>query len=54
MWTLMIALPIIVAEKKVMKGILKWPQVIPAKSKRGFGTDANNKIVMNPCFFKIS
>lgn len=48
MCTLMIALPIKVAEKNVRKGILKCPQVIPAKSKRGLGTEASKRMVMNP------
>lgn len=37
-WVLMIALPITVAPKKVEKGTKKWPHVMPAKSKKGFGT----------------
>ena len=32
------ALPISVAPKNVQKGTRQWPQVIPAKSNRGFGT----------------
>ena len=50
MWTLIIAFPMKVAEKNFLKGILKWPQVIPAKSNRGFGMDAQSKIVTNPYF----
>lgn len=33
----MMAFPIRVAPKKVQKGTRKWPQVIPARSKRGLG-----------------
>ena len=35
---LITALPMSVAPKKVQKGTRQWPQVIPAKSNRGFGT----------------
>jgi hypothetical protein len=35
--TLMIAFPTNVEMKKTLNGIKKWPQVIPAKSKSGFG-----------------
>jgi hypothetical protein len=35
--TLIIAFPITVAPKNVQKGTEKCPQVIPARSKRGFG-----------------
>jgi hypothetical protein len=55
--TLMIALPIKVAVKNVLKGILKCPQVIPAKSNRGLGIEAHSSTVMNPYFcsmWKIS
>lgn len=51
MCTLMIALPINVAVKNVLNGILKWPLVIPARSKRGLGIDAQAKIVQNPYFY---
>lgn len=37
MCILMMAFPIRVAPKKVQKGTRKWPQVIPARSKRGLG-----------------
>ena len=50
-WTLMIALPMVVALKNVANGIKKWPQVIPAKSKSGFGIDAHNNTVKNACFY---
>ena len=33
----MTALPMSVAPKNVQNGTKKWPQVIPAKSKSGFG-----------------
>ena len=46
MWTLIIAFPIEVAPKNVMKGIKKWPQVIPAKSNKGFGIEAHKSTVM--------
>lgn len=46
----MIALPIKVGTKNFLKGILKCPQVIPAKSNKGFGMEAHNKMVMNPYF----
>jgi hypothetical protein len=54
MWTLIIAFPIKVAVKNVLKGILKWPHVIPAKSKSGFGIEAHAKIVTKPYFYKLS
>lgn len=37
MCILITAFPIKVAPKKVQKGTRKWPQVIPARSNRGFG-----------------
>lgn len=44
----MMAFPINVAPKKVEKGTKKWPQVIPAKSNRGFGTcKEQNELWMN-------
>jgi hypothetical protein len=43
-----------VAEKKVLKGIRKCPQVIPAKSKRGLGIDAHARIVKKPYFYILS
>lgn len=43
-----------VAEKNFLKGILKWPHVIPAKSNKGFGMEAHNKIVIKPYFCKLS
>lgn len=54
MCTLIIALPIKVAVKNFLNGILKCPHVIPAKSKRGFGIDAQARIVMNPYFCRLS
>lgn len=51
MWTLMIAFPMNVGTKNFLKGILKWPHVMPAKSKRGFGIDAHKRMVMNPYFY---
>lgn len=53
-WTFMIAFPMKVAEKKVLKGILKCPQVIPAKSNRGLGIDAHARMVKNPYFYILS
>jgi len=49
-WTFIIAFPIKVAVKNFLKGILKWPHVIPAKSNKGFGIEAHNKIVIKPYF----
>lgn len=49
-WTLIIDLPINVGIKNFLKGILKWPQVIPAKSNKGLGIEALTKIVANPYF----
>ena len=46
----MIAFPIKVAPKNVLKGIRKCPLVIPAKSKSGFGIEAQAKIAQNPYF----
>ena len=46
-------LPINVAEKNVLRGIPKWPHANPAKSKKGFGTEAKMRIVINPYFFKL-
>lgn len=37
MCILITAFPMRVAPKKVQNGIRKWPQVIPARSNRGFG-----------------
>ena len=42
------ALPISVAPKKVQKGMRKWPQVIPARSKSGFGIEAAARMPKNP------
>ena len=42
----MIALPIKVAVKNVKNGIFKLPHVIPAKSNKGLGTEANKRIVI--------
>lgn len=50
----MIAFPMKVAEKKVLKGILKCPQVIPAKSNKGLGIDAHARMVKNPYFYILS
>ena len=43
-----------VAEKKVLKGILKWPLAIPAKSNRGLGIDAAHRIAQKPYFYILS
>ena len=40
-----------VAMKNIQKSIYKWPQKIPAKSNKGFGIDANIKIVKNEFFY---
>lgn len=50
----MMALPTKVAEKKVLKGIRKCPQVIPAKSNKGLGIEAHASIVANPYFYILS
>ena len=47
----MIAFPIAVAEKNVRKGIKKCPHVIPAKSNKGLGIEAQSKTVINACFW---
>jgi hypothetical protein len=47
---LIIAFPIKVAEKKIEKGIWKWPQVIPARSNRGLGMEAHNNTVKKAYF----
>jgi len=44
----MTAFPMTVAEKNVLKGILKCPLVMPAKSKRGLGIDAQIKMAQKP------
>lgn len=46
----MMAFPINVAPKNVLKGILKCPLVMPAKSNRGLGIDAQAKMAQNPYF----
>jgi len=51
---LIIAFPMKVAPKNVLKGILKCPQVIPARSNRGLGIEAQAKIAQNPYFYKLS
>lgn len=51
MWVLIIAFPIAVAVKKMKNGTKKWPQVIPAKSNKGFGIEAHNKTVIKACLF---
>jgi hypothetical protein len=43
-----------VAEKKVLKGMRKWPLAMPAKSKRGLGMEAPAKIAQNPYFYILS
>jgi hypothetical protein len=43
-----------VAIKNFLNGILKWPQVIPAKSNSGFGIEAQSNIVTNPYFYILS
>jgi hypothetical protein len=48
------ALPIKVGIKNFLNGILKCPHVIPAKSNKGFGIEALNKIVMKPYFYMLS
>lgn len=51
--TFIIAFPINVAPKNVLNGILKCPQVIPARSNRGFGMEAHSNTVINPYFCSI-
>jgi len=50
----MIAFPIKVGIKNFLKGILKCPHVMPAKSNNGFGIDAHNNIVIKPYFYMLS
>lgn len=45
--------PIAVAPKKTRKGIPKCPQVIPAKSNKGLGIEAQINTVKNPYFYKL-
>lgn len=40
--------------KNFLKGILKCPHVIPAKSNKGFGIEAHNRIVIKPYFYILS
>jgi hypothetical protein len=54
MCTFIIAFPMKVAPKNVLKGIRKCPQVIPARSKSGLGIEAHAKIAQNPYFYKLS
>lgn len=53
-WDLIKALPIKQAEKNILKGMRRCPQAIPAKSKRGFGIDAQNRTVQKPYFSMLS
>ena len=53
MWTFMIAFPIKTAEKNVLKGILKCPLVIPARSNRGLGIEAQANIAQKPYFYML-
>ena len=48
------AFPMKVAEKNVLKGILKWPLAIPARSNRGLGIDAAHNIAQKPYFYILS
>ena len=48
------AFPMKVAVKNVLKGIRKWPQVMPARSKSGLGIEAHAKIVAKPYFYILS
>jgi len=50
---LLTAFPSKVAEKKVMNGIPKCPQVIPARSNKGLGIEAQAKIVHHPYFLRF-
>ena len=52
-WTFIIDFPIAVAEKNVKNGIPKWPHVIPARSNKGLGTEAQINTVTNPYFYKL-
>ena len=47
----MTAFPIRTAEKNVSKGILKCPLVIPARSNRGLGIEAQAKMAQKPYFY---
>ena len=46
-------MPIKVAPKNVEKGIKKWPQVIPARSKSGLGIEAIKNTVTKAYFYKF-
>ena len=50
---LLTALPSTVAPKNVENGTRKCPHVIPARSNRGFGTDAQSTMPTNPTRFTI-
>jgi len=45
--TFIMAFPKKQAPKNVQKGIKNYPQIIPAKSNKGFGIDANKNTVIN-------
>ena len=47
---LMMALPMSVAPKNVQNGTRKWPHVIPARSNKGLGMEAQRRMPMNPTF----
>ena len=50
--TFTMALPIMVAPKKMWNGIKKCPHAKPAKSNSGFGIDAHSVTTMNAFFYK--
>ena len=54
MCTLIMALPTKVAVKNVLKGMRKWPHVIPAKSNKGLGIEAQASIVQKPYLYMLS
>lgn len=48
MFTLITALPISVAQKKVLNGIKNWPHAIPHKSNAILGHAESNRTAQNP------
>jgi len=45
MCTFITAFPMVVARRKVFRGMRKYPHVMPARSKRGLGIDAQARMV---------
>lgn len=65
--TLIIAFPMKVAPKNILKGIKNYPHINPAKSKSGFGiyknmflllirfifTEAQRRTTINACYLRV-